>query len=73
MAQEFQPQASPGVRPLQEAGDVGEHIAYRDVQGSRDLPLPPLPGAHQAHNPPLAGAMLRPQPAQAEHGKRARK
>jgi dihydrofolate synthase/folylpolyglutamate synthase len=40
---------------------VGEMIAYRDAQGALDLPLPVLPGAHQADNVALAVAMLRHQ------------
>ena len=42
--------------------DVGpDSIAYRDRHGSLDLPLPALPGAHQANNAALAVAMLRHQ------------
>ena len=36
-------------------------IAYRDRHGRLDLPLPALPGAHQADNAALAVAMLRHQ------------
>ena len=36
-------------------------LQYRDAQGSLDLPLPALPGAHQADNAALAVAMLRHQ------------
>jgi dihydrofolate synthase/folylpolyglutamate synthase len=43
--------------------DVGATIAYRDAQGTLDLPLPMLPGAHQADNVALAVAMLRHQDA----------
>jgi dihydrofolate synthase/folylpolyglutamate synthase len=39
----------------------GETIAYRDAKGELDLPLPALPGAHQADNAALAVAMLRHQ------------
>lgn len=40
---------------------VAESIAYRDAQGSLDLPLPALAGMHQAENAALAVAMLRHQ------------
>lgn len=40
---------------------VGATIAYRDARGSLDLPLPALPGGHQADNAALAVAMLRHQ------------
>lgn len=43
--------------------EIGETIAYRDVTGSLDLPLPELAGAHQADNAALAVAMLRHQGA----------
>lgn len=44
--------------------DVGaDGIAYRDHRGALALPLPALPGAHQAHNAALAVAMLRHQDA----------
>jgi dihydrofolate synthase/folylpolyglutamate synthase len=43
--------------------DVGATIAYRDARGALDLPLPMLPGAHQADNVALAVAMLRHQDA----------
>jgi len=43
--------------------EIGANIAYRDGQGSLDLPLPGLPGAHQADNAALAVAMLRHQDA----------
>jgi dihydrofolate synthase/folylpolyglutamate synthase len=43
--------------------DVGETIQYRDAHGALDLPLPTLPGAHQADNAALAVAMLRHQSA----------
>jgi dihydrofolate synthase / folylpolyglutamate synthase len=36
-------------------------IAYRDRHGRLDLPLPSMPGAHQADNAALAVAMLRHQ------------
>jgi dihydrofolate synthase/folylpolyglutamate synthase len=48
------------------AWDVGvtEHgLEYRDRHGSVTLPLPALPGAHQAENAALAAAMLRHQNA----------
>jgi dihydrofolate synthase / folylpolyglutamate synthase len=38
-------------------------IAYRDAQGILKLPLPRMPGAHQAGNAALAAAMLRHQNA----------
>ncbi|RPF70634.1 bifunctional folylpolyglutamate synthase/dihydrofolate synthase [Aurantiacibacter spongiae] len=54
-------------------------IAYRDRHGRLDLPLPTMPGAHQADNAALAVAMLRHQddvavsaPALAEGTKAAR-
>jgi dihydrofolate synthase/folylpolyglutamate synthase len=37
------------------------HLTYRDSQGMLALPLPALPGAHQAANAALAIAMLRHQ------------
>ncbi|OYU35547.1 folylpolyglutamate synthase/dihydrofolate synthase family protein [Novosphingobium sp. PASSN1] len=43
--------------------DVGETIQYRDSQGTLELPLPSLVGAHQADNAALAIAMLRHQNA----------
>jgi dihydrofolate synthase/folylpolyglutamate synthase len=43
--------------------DVGATIAYRDAIGALDLPLPVLPGVHQADNVALAVAMLRHQDA----------
>ena len=42
------------------AGD-GAALTYRDQAGALDLPLPALPGAHQAANAALAIAMLRHQ------------
>jgi dihydrofolate synthase / folylpolyglutamate synthase len=39
----------------------GEWLRYRDQQGDLDLPLPRLPGEHQAMNAGLAVAMLRHQ------------
>lgn len=42
---------------------TGETIRYRDGHGELDLPLPALPGAHQAANAALAVAMLRHQSA----------
>ncbi|HYC94169.1 MAG TPA: folylpolyglutamate synthase/dihydrofolate synthase family protein [Sphingomicrobium sp.] len=38
-------------------------LRYRDREGELDLPLPRLPGKHQALNAALAVAMLRHQPA----------
>jgi dihydrofolate synthase/folylpolyglutamate synthase len=43
--------------------DIGSAIAYRDGIGELLLPLPALPGAHQAENAALAVAMLRHQQA----------
>jgi dihydrofolate synthase/folylpolyglutamate synthase len=43
--------------------DIDDAIAYRDAHGTLDLPLPRLPGAHQADNAALAVAMLRHQDA----------
>ncbi|ONF97694.1 bifunctional folylpolyglutamate synthase/dihydrofolate synthase [Sphingomonas jeddahensis] len=40
---------------------VGETLTYRDQTGTLDLPLPTLPGVHQADNAALALAMLRHQ------------
>ena len=39
----------------------GRRIRYRDAKGALNLPLPRLPGAHQAKNAALAVAMLRHQ------------
>jgi dihydrofolate synthase/folylpolyglutamate synthase len=44
-----------------DAAIEGSHIAYRDEAGRLDLPLPRLPGAHQAVNAALAVAILRRQ------------
>jgi dihydrofolate synthase/folylpolyglutamate synthase len=41
--------------------EAGETLRYRDAAGELDLPLPQLPGAHQADNAALAVAMLRHQ------------
>ncbi len=43
--------------------DSGARLAYRDSYGTLDLPLPHLPGRHQADNAALAVAMLRHQQA----------
>lgn len=40
-----------------------EGIAYRDAKGPLGLPLPSMPGAHQADNAALATAMVRHQSA----------
>src|SRR3546814_9517803 len=37
------------------------HLHYRDGKGLLELPLPRLPGAHQADNAALAVAMIRHQ------------
>jgi dihydrofolate synthase/folylpolyglutamate synthase len=42
---------------------IGATIEYRDAKGALTLPLPRLPGAHQADNAALAVAMLRHQHA----------
>ena len=55
--------AKTAIRSLDWFADVGKRIAYRDAQGSLDLPLPAMPGAHQADNAALAVAMLRHQSA----------
>ena len=55
--------ATTAIRGLDWFAEVGERIAYRDVQGSIELPLPTMPGAHQADNAALAVAMLRHQTA----------
>ncbi|HEX8444961.1 MAG TPA: folylpolyglutamate synthase/dihydrofolate synthase family protein [Allosphingosinicella sp.] len=41
----------------------GQQLRYRDREGKLDLPLPRLPGAHQAMNAALAVAMIRHQDA----------
>ncbi len=41
--------------------EIGDAIAYSDGRGSLTLPLPALPGSHQADNAALAVAMLRHQ------------
>jgi dihydrofolate synthase/folylpolyglutamate synthase len=43
--------------------EAGPSLRYRDANGELDLPLPALPGAHQAINYALAVAMLRHQRA----------
>lgn len=48
-----------GVHWFAEASDAG--IAYRDAKGELSLPLPTMPGAHQADNAALAVAVLRHQ------------
>jgi len=42
---------------------MGDTIAYHDARGTLTLPLPRLPGTHQADNAALAVAMLRHQGA----------
>ena len=42
---------------------IGDTIAYRDEAGALTLPLPALPGQHQAENAALAVAMIRHQNA----------
>ena len=53
--------AKTALRDLDWFADLGEGIAYRDSQGTLDLPLPALVGSHQADNAALAVAMLRHQ------------
>lgn len=49
--------------------DVSGTIRYRDALGELTLPLPTLPGEHQAENAALAVAMIRHQTAvQVSHG-----
>jgi dihydrofolate synthase/folylpolyglutamate synthase len=56
--------AFPVVRGQDWWADVaGDNITYRDALGDLTLPLPTLPGAHQADNAALAVAMLRHQQA----------
>lgn len=43
--------------------DVSGSILYRDARGELTLPLPALPGVHQAENAALAVAMIRHQTA----------
>ncbi|MBU6268255.1 MAG: bifunctional folylpolyglutamate synthase/dihydrofolate synthase [Sphingomonadales bacterium] len=43
--------------------EITDHIAYADAFGPLTLPLPTLPGTHQAENAALAVAMLRHQDA----------
>lgn len=49
------------MRGIDWSAKIGETIAYSDRFGALDLPLPALPGAHQADNAALAVAMLRHQ------------
>lgn len=49
------------MRGLDWFADCAATIAYRDAQGSLELPLPTLAGTHQAENAALAVAMLRHQ------------
>ncbi|MFN6936537.1 MAG: bifunctional folylpolyglutamate synthase/dihydrofolate synthase [Tsuneonella sp.] len=59
--QAMQAGARPAIRELDWFAEIGERIAYSDRHGTLDLPLPTLPGAHQADNAALAVAMLRHQ------------
>lgn len=43
------------------SAEAAGNLRYRDAAGELDLPLPELPGAHQADNAALAVAMLRHQ------------
>ncbi len=53
--------AKTAIRDLDWFAEVADGIAYRDRHGGLALPLPALPGAHQADNAALAVAMLRHQ------------
>ena len=55
--------AKTAIRGLDWFADIGGRIAYSDAQGELDLPLPQMPGKHQADNAVLAVAMLRHQSA----------
>jgi dihydrofolate synthase / folylpolyglutamate synthase len=46
-----------------DANIQGDRLHYRDHRGELDLPLPRIPGRHQARNASLAVAMLRHQQA----------
>lgn len=50
-------------RDLDWSARAGNHLVYRDRGGELALPLPALPGKHQADNAALAVAMLRHQNA----------
>lgn len=53
--------AKTAIRDLDWFADIGETVSYRDAKGELALPLPSLPGRHQAENAALAVAMLRHQ------------
>jgi len=53
--------ARPALRGLDWFAEISDEIAYRDRHGMLELPLPALPGPHQADNAALAVAMLRHQ------------
>jgi dihydrofolate synthase / folylpolyglutamate synthase len=53
--------ARPALRGLDWLTDCDGAIVYRDRQGELTLPLPAMPGPHQADNAALAIAMLRHQ------------
>ncbi|QGN53613.1 folylpolyglutamate synthase/dihydrofolate synthase family protein [Novosphingobium sp. Gsoil 351] len=53
--------ARTAIRDLDWFAEIGERIAYRDAHGELVLPLPEMPGRHQADNAALAVAMLRHQ------------
>ena len=55
--------ARTAIRDLDWFAQIGERIAYRDAHGELDLPLPTMPGQHQAANAALAVAMVRHQSA----------
>ena len=53
--------ATVAMRGQEWVAQAGEVLEYRDAAGSLTLPLPRLPGLHQADNAALAVAMLRHQ------------
>ena len=59
--QAMQAGAKTAIRDLDWRAEAGAAISYRDRHGELDLPLPAMPGAHQADNAALAVAMLRHQ------------
>jgi dihydrofolate synthase/folylpolyglutamate synthase len=53
--------ARTAIRDLDWSAEIGGDMRYRDAAGELLLPLPTLPGGHQAGNAALAVAMLRHQ------------